>query len=288
MHPYVETALAHLANALPCGYSQGGTYATEPTSLAALALAGHGRATAARPALGWLASLQAADGSIGVRAGEATPCWPTALALAAWSTEPARYQRPIELARDWLLAASGHSQPRSPQMGHDSTLVGWPWVMGTHSWVEPTAWSVLALKAAGNASHPRTREAVRLLVDRLLPDGGCNYGNTTVLGQQLRPHLQPTGLILMALAGETIVDPRLARSLDYLQRELSARTPAASLSYGLLGMAAQGRLPDQAHDWLAAAMKRSLQQAADWKVALLTLAALGDRCPLFHPFAGEA
>ena len=93
----------------------------------------------------------------------------------------------------------------------------WPWVLGTHSWIEPTAFNVLALKAAGRGEHPRTREAVRLLVDRLLPTGGCNYGNTTVLGQQLRPHLAPTGLVLLSLAGEQINDSRIAKSLAYLQ-----------------------------------------------------------------------
>ena len=40
------------------------------------------------------------------------------------------------------------------QLGHDSTLIGWPWVEGTHSWIEPTAWAVLALKSVGTESAP--------------------------------------------------------------------------------------------------------------------------------------
>src|SRR2546428_787916 len=82
-----------------------------------------------------------------------------------------------------------------------------------------TAMHVLALKAAGHRDHPRTREAVRLLIDRLLPGGGCNYGNTIVLGQELRPQLQPTGLAMLALAGETDPDGRVAMSLAYLKSE---------------------------------------------------------------------
>ena len=96
-------------------------------------------------------------------------------------------------------------------VGHDTTLQGWPWVVGTHSWVEPTAINVLALRSAGQAGHPRCREAVKLLLDRQLPEGGWNYGNTTVLGHVLRPQVQPTGLALAALAGETDVRSKVQR-----------------------------------------------------------------------------
>jgi len=51
-------------------------------------------------------------------------------------------------------------------------------------------------------AHPRADEAVQLMLDRILPGGGCNYGNTIVLDQLLRPHIQPTGIVLLALAGD--------------------------------------------------------------------------------------
>ena len=92
---------------------------------------------------------------------------------------------------------------------------------GTHSWVEPTAINVLALRSADQAGHPRCREAVKLLLDRQLPEGGWNYGNTTVLGHVLRPQVQPTGLALAALAGETDIRPKVHRSLDLLGQTLS-------------------------------------------------------------------
>ena len=44
----------------------------------------------------------------------------------------------------------------------------------------------------GLPPHPRNwRNAQAMLIDRLLAGGGCNYGNTVVLGQELRPHVQP-------------------------------------------------------------------------------------------------
>ena len=106
-------------------------------------------------------------------------------------------------------------------VGHDTTLQGWPWVVGTHSWVEPTAISMFALRSAGQAGHPRCREAVKLLLDRQLPAGGWNYGNTTVLGHVLRAQVQPTGLALAALADETDIRPKVLRSLQWLEHTLA-------------------------------------------------------------------
>jgi hypothetical protein len=181
---------------------------------------------------------------------------------------------------DWLLEARGKPLEKTVQLGHDSSLIGWPWVLGTHSWIEPTALAVLALKATGHAAHARTREAVRLLIDRLLPDGGCNYGNTEVLGQILRPHMQPTGICLWALAGEADEDGRIARTRDYLAREIVSQEATASLSYGLLGLAAHGIRPPQAESLLAAAAERTLRRTpAAYRLALLALAAPHEGSP---------
>jgi hypothetical protein len=147
--------------------------------------------------------------------------------------------------------------------------------------MEPTSWSVLALRTAGYATHKRTREGVRLLVDRLLPTGGCNYGNSYVLGQVLRPHVQATGVCLLALAGEPIDDPRIQRSVDYLQAELNDKTTTISLSFGLLGLAAYNSSPATADAFLAAAARRTLDRdGGAYKLALLALAALGHNSPL--------
>lgn len=109
-----------------------------------------------------------------------------------------------------------------------------------------------------------------MIVDRLLPDGGCNYGNTIVLDQQLLPHLQPTGIALWALADEKATDKRIEKSLEYLERELNANTATASLCYGFLGLAAHNRVPNQADEWLEAAYYREQRRGAScYKLALL-------------------
>jgi hypothetical protein len=268
-----------LEGAVPGGYADGNEPMTEPTALAGLALVAHGRIKLAQFAGTWLANQQAAGGSIGISPTRPAPCWPTSLAILLWraiqsATGSDAYNESIERAVQWTLAQRGRTQKRGISAQHDSTLVGWSWAANTHSWIEPTAMFVLALTAAGQRDHARTREAVRLISDRLLPAGGCNYGNTIVLGQTLLPHVQPTGLAMMALADEPQRVPQVELSLNFLQRELCADTTTSSLCYGLLGLAAHDRTPRGRLEWLEHAHNRSISGGRGcYKLALLALAA---------------
>jgi hypothetical protein len=307
---YAVSALDFLESQTSWRYHRDSTAASEPTAFVALALAAYGRRAAAARARDWLVSAQGTDGQVGIRQDEASPGWPTPLALLAWKltenalsparsdaaaisvttgiaggaisrgTADASYQEATRRAVDWMLSVAGETSEQQPYTGHDTTLVGWPWVVGTHSWVEPTAMSVLALRAAGRGDHPRAREAVRLLVDRLLTAGGCNYGNTIVLGQTLLPHVEPTGASLLALAGEPDRTGRIRQAISYLESTLGPTTTPASLGYGLLGLAAHGRVPSQAGAWLAACTAQSLRRGSSLELALLALAALERDCPL--------
>jgi len=274
---WVDSILESLAKQPVCGYAPTDAAASEPTALAALALAVHDRASAAKPAWEFLVNLQGSDGSVGVRAGEPTPAWPTSLAVLAWQTlEPQRYAGRIAAAVRWILSAHGETSPRSSEFGHDTEIAGWSYAEHTHAWIEPTALYVTALKAAGNSSHERTRDGVRLLVDRQLAGGGCNYGNTMVLGQMLRPHVQPTGVALLALASEQDAGGRIARSVAWLRRSIGPTTTAASLAWAILGLARHGVQIAEADAWLCAAAERVLRHdRSPHKLALLALAAKG-------------
>lgn len=267
----------------PCGgYRADGPAAVEPTALAALALAAHGRHEAARPALEWLARLQSPDGTLGITATLRQAHWPTGWALLAWSVVGSGewLRGAIDRAAAWLLAFKGRPVPPSPEIGHDTTLQAWPWVEGTHSWVEPTAINLLALKASGMDRHARSRDAVRLLCDRAVPAGGWNYGSREVLGRAVAPHVQPTGLALAALAGEESAAPQIASGIAYLNRSLSAEVTTASLCYALIGLSSHGQEPRDAPAWLEAAARRTLEQGgAPYPLSLLALAASGRKCP---------
>lgn len=288
----VPAAFLDLISAgIPAGSGGGDPGRTEPTALAAIALGAHGRFDAMHRAARWMAGLQGRDGSVGVSATHDRPCWPTSLAVLCWlvarRVDEARgvrsaYESQIGKGLDWILSFAGETMPASQAtnvVGHDTSIVGWPWVGGTHSWVEPTSFHLLTLKEAGLGGHPRSRAAVRLLVDRLLPGGGCNFGNTTVLGREVRPQPSTTGVALIALAGEDDESGRIAGSLAYLSRTLAKEMATFSLCYGLLGLAAHGReLPD-AHSWLAGRLGPvSPKRPID--AALLGLAALAGDCPL--------
>jgi hypothetical protein len=284
---YLESVLARLTAATVCGYHRDRPAAAEPTALAALALVAHRRADAARPLVERLLTLQQLDGSVGIEAAQTSPGWATGLAVLAWRAAQesgivvAPYVGAIDRALDWLLATAGTLPDRVEVAGRVTMVRGWPWVAGTYSWVEPTAIGLLALKHTSYARHARAREAALLLVNRLLESGGCNYGNTVVFGQTLRPHVQPSGLALLALAGEDDLRGRIARTLDYLRSELSERTTTASLCYGLLGLAAHDAFPKHSADWLRAAAARSLaRNPSAYNLALLALASLGPNCPL--------
>jgi len=273
-----------LERLLPGGYAEVGEPMTEPTALAGMALVAHGRLRMAQFVATWLANQQADDGSVGISPTRPTPCWPTSLAIVFWrslqsATGTDLLNTSIERAVEWALTQRGRTQERGPSTQHDSTLVGWSWAANTHSWVEPTAMFVLALKASGHHDHPRTREAVRLIANRLLPSGGCNYGNTIVLGQTLLPHVQPTGLAMMALATEEHQVSQVELSLTYLERQLGAETTIASLCYGLLGLAAHERTSAKRLAWLEHAYRGCVENANCYKLALLALAA-ADSYPL--------
>jgi hypothetical protein len=271
-----DQVLDDLARQPAIGYTAGSAPAAEPTALAALALAQHGRHDAARKAAEALAKLQQTSGEVGVRADE-TPGWPTSLAVIAWcAVDRNSFRGRTDRAVTWLLANRGKAVEQTATFGHNTELVGWAYAEQTHTWVEPTAFAVLALKAAGKADDPATREGVLVLIDRQLPGGGLNYGNTYVLGQLLRSHQQPTGITLLALVGEIDTTGRLAKSVAWLRRSIGPETTPLSLGWSLLGLRAHGIELPQADEWLAvAAGKVRHRDRSPHKLALLALAAKG-------------
>lgn len=284
---FLDDVLSQLSALAVSGYHQRGETATEPAALTAIALLAHGQSSAAQRWIDWLLARQEPQGDLGVDAAQATPYWPTGWCVLAWqlAQEQGAGDRRLQPAIDRGVQAIFRSHAMTvdhvERMGHDPSIPGWAWVDGTHSWVEPTAMNVLALRHTGYADHPRARDGLRLLANRLMERGGANYGNTTVMEQELRPHIQPTGLALLALAGQPDSSGRLALSADYLLRELDDRTATASLCYALLGLAAQDCWPKHADVLLDAAAARTLaRDPAAYPLALLTLASLGDACPL--------
>ena len=262
------------------GYRARSAPAVEPTSLAGLALlaieggSDEGRAAALASARR-LASIRRPDGSLGVTDALDEPGWPTSFAMLLWSALGG-FEAERSAATGWLVRLEGTTIGRikDDPMGHDASIVGWPWVAGTHSWVEPSAIAVLALAREGKADHPRVREGARLLLDRAIPGGGWNLGNPVVFGTPLRPLPGPSGLALLALSSLDRRSKVVESAISYLRAALAETLAPASLGWGLLGLRAWGAEPPEASEWLASSFeKASTRDARMAELALLLLAA---------------
>jgi hypothetical protein len=262
------------------GYGAGASAGVEPTVLACLGLLAtdpdrSSSLPIADKAAGWLATLQNPDGSLGVSAALHDPGWATPYAVMLWNA--LRQNRShVDRAARWLLSERAFTMPResNPWTGHDTSIVGWPWVPDSHSWVEPTALCLLALRGAGSSEHPRVGEGIRLIRDRAIASGGWNFGSASVMGRELRPQPAPTGLALLALAGSGDRTRSVEQAIAYLLRVLPGTRSAQSLGWGILGLKAWGERPGEAEQWLAETARRVLPRTdAAPRLAYLLLAA---------------
>ncbi len=254
-------------------YYRGNSSSAEPTLLAALALFASGApAERAKPLLSWAQGLQSLDGSVSIN--------PTHRGQGQWLTAQAvilfhHYELADDLKRaeDFLLALKSATVANDPRLKQDNTLTGWPWVRGTFGWVEPTAWSVIALSLGGLSGHARTQEGRRLLLDRQIPSGGWNYGNPSLYDKELLPFWDTTGLALVALKDNSGAAP-LDRSLDLLDESQDKIESLRGLAWAVLGLQCHGRDTVRLKKRLLAVMKSMPEpeiDAANFSLGLIAL-----------------
>ncbi len=255
---------------LPGQPSRADATAWASTALRALDPAG----SALHRALVRLEEWQQTDGRVPVEPGQAHAVWPSSLALTAWSGIP-EHKAAADRTASFLTSISGvhvEPDPEGP-VGHDTSIVGWAWTDGAHSWIEPTALGVLALTSSGRGADPRVDEARRMIADRQLPSGGWNYGNTTVFDRELEPTPEGTGPGLAALAGgapAADVQNSLAYAIESWPR---LNTPIAA-GWILIGLTAWDQRPTGAEDSVMAILDRS-DRFGGYTTEQLSLLALG-------------
>lgn len=219
-------------------YRPGGEPQVEPTCFALLALRATGAETAGPLQRGVEALLhwQDPDGAFRVRDGYEGVQWPTALAVIALhqsSDSPAARQA-RDRAAAWITSVQSLTLPFTDQhrrdFEFDPSIIGWGWTDGQFSWVDPTAWSCLALRLMGQAEHPRVRDGVRLLLDRALDEGGINVGNRRTFGKKAEPVPANTAMLLLALAGTPDHD-RLRAARRYLLAEAQTQVDLENLCW---------------------------------------------------------
>lgn len=210
------------------GYREGQSSWLEPTALAAMAL--YGTPACARAAA-LLRQWQLPSGAWPASGQTRTACWATSLAVilkCVCGEFDESWRRGVE----WLLRTRARQpQPsgwldrllrREPAVVLDASLPGWPWRENTAGWIEPTVHAVRALTLSrARLDTPQLRESlemgVRMILDRQCRDGGWNYGNKRVLGEDLESFPECTGLALTALSGRS--GPQVGRGIECALRD---------------------------------------------------------------------
>ena len=223
------------------GYFPGKESWLEPTAYAMLALSGD---PSSQPAFdrGWrlMRSWRLPDGSWPACARVREPHWSTALCVILHAQRKV-HDEAFTSGVNWLLGVTGTENSwlfrialkvRPGIIELDPSFRAWPWRPGTSSWIEPTAHAVVALKYAAQAYgagkvRGRIGDGERMLLERRCSDGGWNYGNRRVLGEDLPSYPETTALALHGLQGNYSLDLRaplaLARKLRAGTRSPLAR-----------------------------------------------------------------
>jgi hypothetical protein len=213
------------------GYNRGKRSRLEPTCWSLLAL-GQRDSKAARVIESWPRQ----DGWF-----VDVPGTPTNYAFNAVAAVTLRHLAPGSARAAALVQqiadVKGKTFAASNVVRQNNRIEAWPWVADTASWIEPTAWALLLLKAArqegGNARlDARITAGEALLFDRVCHDGGWNYGNSNVFEKNLWPYVPTTALGLLALQDrreQSIVTRSLAQMTSDLETERSPYALAIAL-----------------------------------------------------------
>jgi hypothetical protein len=225
------------------GYVPGKQSYAEPTCYALLALTGgEAHREAQTQALAWLTARTNSIGALVVatQPNNATDVngfdnWGTMLAsftlqrtgLGAELRE--RYLKYLLNSRGNLL-----DKKVGQELKLNPDLQAWSWARGTASWVEPTAYALLSLKANGLRTHERVKTGEAFLFDRACYDGGWNYGNKEVLKVVLEPMPTNTCFALLALQDTDRNHEVITKSLAYLEEELAAHQSSLLIALGTM------------------------------------------------------
>jgi hypothetical protein len=205
------------------GHSAGQRSWLEPTVYAAIALHGHDASSRAAELLSrWQLPSGAWPANDQVRVAS----WATSLAVIHKCVR-GEFDQSWRKGLDWLTATRATQGPvqgwldrllrREPAVVLDPSLAGWPWRENTAGWIEPTVHAVRALELSRRRHDaPEIREridlGVRMILDRQCRDGGWNYGNTRVLGEDLGSFPECTALALIGLCGRKA--PQVNRGIE--------------------------------------------------------------------------
>jgi len=245
--------------------------------------------------LKWLLQHQRDDGSWSLNDASKQGSWTTPIAVLALLSFQDQREHALRAAK-WILTQQGRKPgwlatllvrlslvKKMTEL--DPYLSGWSWTAGAFSWVEPTSYSLMALKKlkrslAGTNCDERIRQGEMLIYDRMCENGGWNYGNSKVLGEALWPYPDVTAVALIALQDQTTsaVNQKSLRVLDATMRETASGT---ALGWGILCLTLYNQ---DVREWKEI-LEKSFEKTRfldETKTVALALLALGNGASLFR------
>jgi hypothetical protein len=262
----------------------GGESHLEATAWASLALEPVAAAAAAR-GLEFLRRTQKPEGSWALSPRYPFASWATSLAAITLARPGAPEADRSAAARgaNWVASKRGEDLGRRESWRHrlrpstmdtelDPDLKGWTWFPGTFSWVEPTVYGLVVLRRTGlrelaaekpgdapiaDAVAPPAacEEAERLLLDRACTGGGWNYGNRRVLGVDLPPYPDTTGIALVGLQ-QRRGEPQVDEGFGAMHRLLELAPSGLALAWAILASELHERDPTPLRARLITAFER--------------------------------
>lgn len=245
--------------------------------------------------LTWLTSQQQISGSWSLMATVPESSWTSALAVLALSCIDTHRSQALRGA-EWLLQQKGRTvgwieslkyrwAPHLMATELNPDLQAWSWTPNTFSWVEPTAYALIALKKLkpflkGTLVDDRIRQGDLLLYDRMCKGGGWNYGNVRTLGEDLLPYPDTTAVALIALQDQR-TEAANQQSLQVLQHMLRQVQSGLALSWALLCFSLYGQ---ESTEWKIQLLKRydDTRFLEETKVVALAVLALSDGASLLR------
>jgi Squalene-hopene cyclase C-terminal domain len=245
--------------------------------------------------LKWLLQHQKDDGSWSLNDASKQGSWTTPIAVLALLSFQDQREHALRAAK-WILTQQGKKPgwlatllvrlslvKKMTEL--DPYLSGWSWTAGAFSWVEPTSYSLMALKKlkrslAGTNCDERIRQGEMLIYDRMCENGGWNYGNSRVLGDALWPYPDVTAVALIALQdlSTSAANQKSLRVLDAMMRETASGT---ALGWGILCL----KLYDQdVQEWKRILVKNfeKTRFLGETKTVALALLVFGNGTSLFR------
>ncbi len=257
---------------------EGGEPRPDATAWAVLGMraAGPGNEEAIEKARQELLTEQFKEGLVAIDHDHPVSSWPTALALLSWwgwppGEEASRHALNF-LSDVTVITFKSEDTVNSV----DSTMRGWAWIGGTTCWVEPTSMAVFAFDRCGRQID-RVRQGINLVLNRQLPHGGWNFGNTFVYGAELLPAEEYIGVALTALAGHC-EESQVSQSIALLEQRLEKIRTPLTLAWGILGLAAWKRRPAFADQAISECLDRQAR-LGPYDTSHLALLLIAGHCP---------